>query len=69
MFNAVNVLSGEGGGGNTGPRVQECWEFVHPVKTVVLNERGEESEQFPRSLLKRFAFRTPRDKQPQLPVC
>jgi len=40
MFNAVNILSGEGGGGNTGPRVQECWEFVHPVKNVVLNERG-----------------------------
>ena len=40
MFNAVNILSGEGGDGNTGPRIQECWEFAHPVKGVVLNERG-----------------------------
>lgn len=47
MFNAVNVLSGEGGGGNTGPRIQECWEFVHPAKNVVLSERGGRSERFP----------------------
>jgi protein arginine N-methyltransferase 5 len=40
MFNAVNILSGQGGEGNTGSRIQECWEFVHPVKNVVLNERG-----------------------------
>lgn len=40
MFGAVNILSGEGGDGNTGPRIQDCWEFVHPTKNVVLSERG-----------------------------
>ena len=40
MFNAVNILSGESGDINAGSRVQECWEFVHPMKNVVLNERG-----------------------------
>ena len=46
MFNAVNILSGEGGDGNTGSRIQECWEFVHPVKGVVLNDRGKGTEKF-----------------------
>jgi len=40
MFNAVNILSGDGGDEGAGSQVQECWEFVHPVKNVVLNERG-----------------------------
>ena len=47
MFNAVNLLGGEGGDGNTGPRIQECWEFVHPAKNVVLNERGRRIRTFP----------------------
>ncbi|KAJ3830210.1 shk1 kinase-binding protein 1 [Lentinula raphanica] len=42
MFQAVNLLSGEGPGisGLCGPQVQECWEFEHPRKNPVLNGRG-----------------------------
>ena len=47
MFNAVNILSGDDGEGGSGSRIQECWEFVHPVKNVVLNERGGRAERFP----------------------
>ena len=50
MFNAVNILSGEGGDGNPGSRIQECWEFVHPMKNVVLNERGGRTEMYPYTL-------------------
>src|ERR1700754_4582897 len=34
MFQAVNLLSGDGPGlsGLCGPQVQECWEFEHPRK-------------------------------------
>ena len=50
MFNAVSILSGEAGDGSPGSRIQECWEFVHPVKNVVLNERGGRTERFPCAL-------------------
>jgi protein arginine N-methyltransferase 5 len=50
MFNAINILGGEGGDGNTGPRIQECWEFAHPAKNVVLNERGGKIKKFPSAL-------------------
>lgn len=42
MFQAVNLLSGEGPGpsGLCGPQVQECWEFEHPRKSAVLNSQG-----------------------------
>jgi protein arginine N-methyltransferase 5 len=42
MFQAVNILSGQGGdhGGRCGPQIQECWEFEHPRRDVVLDERG-----------------------------
>ncbi|KAG7089782.1 hypothetical protein E1B28_011434 [Marasmius oreades] len=42
MFQAVNVLSGDGGGASSrcGPKVQECWEFEHPRRDVVLDGRG-----------------------------
>ena len=42
MFQAVNILSGHGGGngGRCGPQIQECWEFEHPRRDVVLNDRG-----------------------------
>ncbi|GBE88024.1 PRMT5-domain-containing protein [Sparassis latifolia] len=42
MFQAINILSGNGGGisGKCGPQVQECWEFEHPRRDVVLDERG-----------------------------
>jgi protein arginine N-methyltransferase 5 len=42
MFQAANLLSGDGGGtnGRCGPQVQECWEFEHPRRDAVLDERG-----------------------------
>ncbi|KAG6837372.1 hypothetical protein H0H93_010530 [Arthromyces matolae] len=42
MFQAVNILSGNGGGlsGKCGPKIQECWEFVHPRIDPVLDDRG-----------------------------
>ncbi|KAG6844122.1 hypothetical protein H0H87_009609 [Tephrocybe sp. NHM501043] len=42
MFQAVNILSGNGGGlsGKCGPQVQECWEFEHPRTDPVLDARG-----------------------------
>jgi protein arginine N-methyltransferase 5 len=42
MFQAVNILSGDGGGlsKRCGPQIQECWEFEHPRKDAVLNEQG-----------------------------
>lgn len=42
MFQAVNILSGDGGGeeGRCGPKVQECWDFEHPRRDAVLNEQG-----------------------------
>ena len=42
MFQAVNILSGQGAddGGRCGPQIQECWDFEHPRRDVVLDERG-----------------------------
>lgn len=42
MFQAVNTLSGDGGGlrGTCGTKVQECWSFTHPRRDAVLNDRG-----------------------------
>ncbi|KAF7327615.1 Protein arginine N-methyltransferase [Mycena kentingensis (nom. inval.)] len=42
MFQAVNILSGEGSStnGRCGPQIQECWEFEHPRRDAVLDERG-----------------------------
>lgn len=42
MFQAVNILSGDGGGtsGRCGPQIQDCWEFEHPRKDIVLDARG-----------------------------
>lgn len=46
MFHAVNILSSQGGGdgGRCGAQVQECWEFEHPRRDVVLDNRGGSSE-------------------------
>lgn len=43
MFQAVNILSADGGGvsGECGPQVQECWEFDCPRKDAVLGKRGQ----------------------------
>jgi len=42
MFQVANILSGPGvgDGARCGPRIQECWEFEHPRRDVVLDERG-----------------------------
>nr|GAT60798.1 Shk1 kinase-binding protein 1 [Mycena chlorophos] len=42
MFQAVNILSGDGSStnGRCGPQIQECWEFEHPRRDAVLDERG-----------------------------
>jgi protein arginine N-methyltransferase 5 len=42
MFQAVNILSGQGDdeNGRCGQQIQECWEFEHPRRDVVLDERG-----------------------------
>ena len=40
MFEAVNILSGDGGGGRCGPRIQPCWTFVHPRKDPELDLLG-----------------------------
>ncbi|KAF7312309.1 Protein arginine N-methyltransferase [Mycena indigotica] len=42
MFQAVNILSGDGSStnGRCGPQVQECWEFEHPRRDAVLDQRG-----------------------------
>lgn len=43
MFQAVNILSGTkipDPEHRCGPRVQECWEFEHPRKDVVVNAQG-----------------------------
>lgn len=44
MFQNVNILSGDDVGfvssGRCGPQIQECWEFEHPKKDMILDERG-----------------------------
>jgi len=41
MFEAVNILSGDGSGpdGRTGSQVQPCWTFVHPRKDPEMDLR------------------------------
>jgi protein arginine N-methyltransferase 5 len=43
MMSAVNILSGEGGGiaGRCGDRVQQCWQFEHPRRDLILDAAGE----------------------------
>ncbi|KZO90669.1 PRMT5-domain-containing protein [Calocera viscosa TUFC12733] len=42
MFQATNVLSGDGGGvrGVCGTTVQECWSFEHPRRDLFVDARG-----------------------------
>lgn len=40
MLQAVNLLSADSGGWDCGPQVQECWEFEHPRKDVIVDETG-----------------------------
>ena len=43
MMSAVNILSGEGGGiaGRCGDRVQQCWQFEHPRRDLILDTAGQ----------------------------
>lgn len=67
MFQAVNILSGQGAddGGRCGPQIQECWEFEHPRRDVVLDEQG---KYFPLSMVRRLHALTPLRIFPGLPV-
>lgn len=49
MMSAVNILSGEGGGiaGRCGDRVQQCWQFEHPRRDLILDTTGESSLSHP----------------------
>jgi protein arginine N-methyltransferase 5 len=41
MFHAVNTLSGDGDEyTRCGARIQDCWDFEHPRKQVVLDPQG-----------------------------
>ncbi|RXK42065.1 protein arginine N-methyltransferase 5 [Tremella mesenterica] len=42
MMSAVNALSGEGPGpsGRCGERIQQCWQFEHPRKDLILGDDG-----------------------------
>jgi protein arginine N-methyltransferase 5 len=43
MMSQVNVLSADGGGisGRCGERVQQCWQFEHPRRDLILDSSGE----------------------------
>lgn len=43
MMQAVNIVSGDGGGvaGRCGERVQQCWQFEHPRRDLILDSSGE----------------------------
>lgn len=42
MIQAAKILSESGGGiaARCGAQIQECWEFEHPRKDIVLNAHG-----------------------------
>lgn len=42
MMQQVNLLSGDGGGasGRCGERIQQCWQFEHPRRDLVLDDNG-----------------------------
>ena len=69
MFSAVNILSGDGGGlrGTCGPQIQECWEFEHPRRDLVVDSRSEMPLCFRWwcLTLRRSTF----DQQPQCAFC
>ena len=74
MFQAVNILSGQGDddGGRCGAQIQECWEFEHPRRDVVLDERGRSSrvpQWWEGRVFLRVFPRITSDEQPQHPVC
>jgi len=49
MMSAVNILSGEGGGvaGRCGDRVQQCWQFEHPRRDLILDTKGGSTLSYP----------------------
>lgn len=42
MMQNVNLLSGDGGGasGRCGERIQQCWQFEHPRRDLILSSTG-----------------------------
>ncbi|WVF70794.1 hypothetical protein IAT40_005588 [Kwoniella sp. CBS 6097] len=42
MMSQVNLISGEGGGisGRCGEKVQQCWQFEHPRRDLILDATG-----------------------------
>jgi len=44
-MSAVNIISGDGGGvaGRCGERIQQCWQFDHPRRDLILDSIGESS--------------------------
>ncbi|WWD18018.1 hypothetical protein CI109_102465 [Kwoniella shandongensis] len=42
MMSQVNMISGDGGGvsGRCGERVQQCWQFEHPRRDLILDATG-----------------------------
>lgn len=65
MFQAVNILSADGGGtsGQCGPQVQECWEFDCPRKDAVIGKRGKKFLLEIRRLVDVFSIRVASDEQ------
>ena len=43
MMSAVNIISADGGGaaGRCGERIQQCWQFEHPRRDLILDPTGE----------------------------
>jgi protein arginine N-methyltransferase 5 len=43
MMSLVNLLSGEGPGasGRCGEKVQQCWQFEHPRRDLIVDSAGE----------------------------
>jgi protein arginine N-methyltransferase 5 len=43
MMSLVNLLSGEGPGasGRCGEKVQQCWQFEHPRRDLIVDAAGE----------------------------
>ena len=69
MFQAVNALSGDGGGlrGLCGTKIQECWTFEHPRREAVLNEQGVIYRAF--GVIELMACRSSNHEHPQYSEC
>ena len=54
MLQQVNLLSGDGGGvsGRCGDRIQQCWQFEHPRRDLILDSNGK----YLRPMFPRYPF-------------